>query len=1403
MNATPSTPPSGALTQTLASYLPRYQLRLIAEGLRSGDEPLVENRSGAILLVDVSGFTALTERFAAQGAAGAETLSGILNRYFGRIADLIAASGGDIIAFAGDSAIAMWPGEESELATNVLRATQAALNIQAELDGYEPVPGTPLRQRAGVGCGTLQLMQLGGVSGRWHFVVTGTPITQASVANQQAQPGEVILSSETWDLAKNNLRGDLLPSGLARTTKTTALDLPSVPLAAAPSSDTLESLSPYVPAVVADRLRAGQERWIAEFRTLSMLFLNLAGPETNASISVAPLHQNLRCIQEVLLRFEGTLYQFLMDDKGLTAVCAFGLPPLAHENDPRRALEAGIALQEALACQDVSTSVGIATGPVFCGVYGSANRRQYTTLGNTVNLSARLMQAAENSILCDEATLRAAGSSTLHFEPKGEIKVKGRSALIPVFAPIGQSDAASTGYSIAPSHSHLMVGRDAERAALADALAALDREESRCIVIEGEAGVGKSCLIEQLSQQVDEANRPVRKITCWRAAADSIQQSTPYHVWRAVFREALQLNGVPVADQGNHVLAQLESRPDLLALAPLLNVVIPLGIAENSTTSAMAGEARAENTQHLLIGILQLATARSKTAIILEDAHWFDSSSLRLALLAAQQVSPLLLTISTRPIAEPAPAEFTALVALPSSHHLVLGALESELALLMVCQSLGVSHLPPEVARLIQERAAGHPLFSQQLAYALRDAGLIIIADSRCQIAEAAAGAAFGAALTAMRFPSSVEGVITSRLDRLPTAEQLTVKVASVLGQRFALAALSEIFPVGTARTELSTHLAEMEKLDLIQRSDSPDPAYAFKHAIIQDVAYNCIPFAQRRELHRSAAEWYEMEFCDNLPSQYALLAHHWSRAEVAPKAVYYCSEAGSQALRNHANPEAVRFLSEALRLDESAVDQNEHREISTPQSAARPAEWELQLGKAYVNWSKYVEGRPHLERGLSLQRQKIPSGSVSAAAALFTEIARQCVHRALPNFYLGHRAREREALLKYSSTFADLTEIYFHQNDALRTLHAVFRCLNLAEVAGPSPELGRGYSFVGSLVGFLPLHGAANAYFGRASRVASEIDDPATRVWVTISRTAYYIGVGRWNEAAQLASEAKLISDRMGDHRRSDDLSTIALLVQILQGKFRDSLELANSLYNSAKERLNIRIQSEALYGKGWSLLLLNRLEELKACVDELDSLRSAQLKIGGRHQKQDVYCLYGLLHLATGDFPEAKQAIDRAVQALTRNSFYNDILVHSAISEVYLALWQTARIGEPSLPELDVHQLEDAVRQSHKALRRYCRVFPIGKPLLYLRQGQYEWIKGNRPQAVKLWQQSLKAAIDLRADYYQGLAHLELALHLDSANPACVSHGRQAREILTRLGAARDLSRLPSSPDSELLAG
>ncbi|NIP22443.1 MAG: hypothetical protein GWO38_01175, partial [Phycisphaerae bacterium] len=249
---------------------------------------------------------------------------------------------------------------------------------------------------------------------------------------------------------------------------------------------------------------------------------------------------------------------------------------------------------------------------------------------------------------------------------------------------------------------------------------------------------------------------------------------------------------------------------------------------------------------------------------------------------------------------------------------------------------LGVKSLPPIVSKLIQIKAEGHPFFSEELAYALRDAGMIRLEDGECVLVTEEKD------LALFDFPETIQGVITSRIDRLSPQQTLTLKVASVIGRVFAFKILQDVHPIPDDRSHLMEYLNNLDRLDITPlETPEPDLSYIFKHIITQEVAYNLMSFAQRRQLHQSVAQWYEKSYGknggqlfdikdsrsitlknslnqrDSLAPYYSLLAYHWSKAQDDERAMQYFGRAGEDALRQFANQEAVDFFREALALDQ------------------------------------------------------------------------------------------------------------------------------------------------------------------------------------------------------------------------------------------------------------------------------------------------------------------------------------------------------------------------------------------------------------------------------------------------------------------------------------------------------
>lgn len=938
-----------AFTETLASYVPNLIARRLATNPAPPTTPLSEPFLAAILFADISGFTALTERLAEQGPAGAEVLTRELNTYFGRLIDLITAHGGDVIKFAGDALLAVWPVTiDTDLKALSLATQQTAvcaLAIQTALADYQTADGHKLAVRICIGAGNMSMVHVGGIYGRWEHLIVGSPLSQIGQAGRQTEVGQVVVSPEAWQLIKAHSTGEVLLEGFRRLLTVRAAAPPVTRLAPQLSADMEMGLRAYIPGAILTRLAAGQSGWLAELRRVTILFINL--PDL---IYTTPLEQGqmaMQAMQTALYRYEGSVNKISVDDKGTTLVAALGLPPLAHEDDAARGVQAALAIQTALQEElGWQYAIGITTGRVFCGSVGNTTRREYTMMGDVVNLAARLMQAAGQdsksrpslrnlggAILCDETTYQAA-QGQISFQSLSPIQVKGKSRPISIYHPL---IILSESRIQNPKSKIEMVGRTTERMLLTDQLQKLQRDHSGVVIIEGEAGIGKSRLVADLLERARAMG-----VLSLLGAGDAIEKTTTYHAWQPIFRHIFG----PI-DPTDTTLAQAQLQARLAALdaglveqLPLLDAVLPFDFADNDTTRPWQGKVRAEQTRALLVRILVRTTTETNNhlplLLIMEDAHWLDSASWALLQQVQQELKPLLLIVVTRPILNAlgseanVPAEYRHLQLNSEMQLLKLVALPTADTLSLICQRLGVTTLPPPVANFILEKTEGHPFFSEELAYALRDAELIKIEKGECHLMTDIHD------LRLLNFPDTLQGVITSRIDRLTPSQQLALKVASVIGRIFAFQVLQEVHPIEADKPNLTDYLTTLERLDLTPlEASEPELSYIFKHVITQEVAYNLMAFAQRRQLHQAVAEWYERTYTGELAPFYPILAHHWRKATetqqadraLIAKAIDYLQKAGEQAVYRYATQEAIGFFNQALSLLEILPDTPERKQ--------------------------------------------------------------------------------------------------------------------------------------------------------------------------------------------------------------------------------------------------------------------------------------------------------------------------------------------------------------------------------------------------------------------------------------------------------------------------------------------
>ena len=914
-----------------------------------------------------------------------------------------------------------------------------------------------------------------------------------------------------------------------------------------------------------------------------------------------------------------------------------------------------------------------------------------------------------------------------------------------------------------------MVGREVECAMLSKKMEALLTERaSHTVIIEGDAGIGKTHLLESVRNEAQH-----KSITTITGTGNAIEKSTPYYAWRPVFSSIFKLDSLP--DDRNvrsaHLLSLLDDMlpPAIQQISPLINSVIPLDLPENELTIQMNGQVRADNTQLLLLQILQNLSRRDPVALLLEDAQWFDSASWSLTRLVAAEVSPILIVITSRPPSGPLQAEYHTLRAGTGTTLISLNPMPLEEVHILVAQRLNVQSVPNSIAKFISKKAEGNPFFAEELAYALRESGLIQIKDNQLQLAP-------NLDPNDLTLPESIQDLVTSRIDRLSPSQQLTLKVASVIGRIFVYRILYDSYPINQERITLKTHLESLGRLDLtVLDSIEPEITYAFKHFITQEVSYSLMLFSQRRELHRTVAEWYEKHQANDLSAYYALLAHHWSNAEQPAKAIEYLEKAGVQALRDFANTEAVAFFERALALADLE---------NTQVDSLRRARWELQVGEAYVNISDYINGRRYIESGLAHFGQPLPSKISQQIASVLGQILRQTMHRKMPDRYIGQSPEDKDNLLVLARAYERLSEATYFLGETLVPVYSAFRGLNLAEGAGPSPETARSLAAVGALLGFIPMHGIARGYLDRAQRMVNEFDNLESSEFVSMTSSYYYCGVGEWEKVMEQAGRVLAIADHLGDKRRWQDVTSHITSMHYFQGEFTSSAEQAVELHKTASHRQDSRFMALALQDQAHHALYTGRLEDAAKYLSTIQALIGEGREVSVISLKMELLGMTALVHLRREQYDEALKAVQQSLD-LTVNanpSFYAAITGYTAPAEVYLTLWE----NQPANNEF--------ARQSKLSIRtlgKYARVFPIGQPRLLRYQGWHHWLTGNKKQALTAWENGLRHAEQFGMLYDQGLTHYEIARHLSATHPARSNHLSQAMNTFTRLNAAYDLER------------
>jgi class 3 adenylate cyclase len=1388
----------------LSAYIPIDRRAALASGAALPDRAF-----GCVLFADISGFTPVTAALAqALGPQrGAEELSRHLNEVFDVLTAAVQRYGGSVVSFAGDAMICWFDDAAPGAAAAGLRftATARAATCAYELQrlmgraGALRLPGgasSALGLKVALAAGDCRRFLVGDSAVQRIDLLAGGLLDQMAAAEQQARRGEIVLTAAAAAQLKELIAvAEWRPDGLGgRVAVLAGLAQDSAP-APWPEQPALpaEVARPWLLAPVYERLQRGEGEFLAELRPVVVLFLKFGGIDyDHGERAGAQLDAYVAWAQRQLARYEGNLLQITVGDKGSYFSCTFGAPQ-SHEDDAERAVAVALRLQAPPPELDFvcDIQIGISQGVMRAGAYGGQLRRTYGVLGTEANIAARLMSLARPGQIVASARVAELAGAGYSFVSLGEQRLKGHAEPLPVFALGGKRRGPREDGR--KGHAAAMVGRRAEREAVAGQLAALRGGAGGCLVIEGEAGIGKSRLVRELLAQARGIG-----VEALVGAGLAVESGTPYFAWRPVLQQLFGLDrpADELDAEGRQrwrqlVLGQIEAEhPELLRAAPLLNAALPLDIPENDLTSQLSGHLRADNTDELVAALLAGRVRRGPLALVIEDAHWLDSASWRLIAMVRREVQTLLLVLVSRPRDDSAPIEYGELLAAPATRRLRLQSLPASEIEALVAQRLGVAALPAPLTEFILEKTDGHPFFSEELAYALREAGLIHVREGRCELGVGG--------LQGVDFPDTIQGVIASRIDRLPASEQLTLKVASVIGRLFLFRALHDIHPVPGDRGHLHDYLDTLGRLDITRlEEESPERLYIFKHVITQDVAYNMLLFAQRWQLHRHVAEWYERSYAADLSPYYPFLAHHYFQAAegnqgdpgLTLRAIDYLERAGRQALQSYANREAVRFFRDALALDErmrgAAAARDGDPTASPEQRAAqsRRARWECQLGEAYQNLGHLPESRAHLERALALLGYPMPARRGDWARGLGRQGLRLLGARLRPAAR-PLSAQEQEHNVEVARVFLLLLPLYYVLNDSARILYALLHTEHLAAPAGPSPVLAEIYASMTVAYGMVPVHRLAERYGGLAQETARRLNHMPTIAFVNHRVSIYWSSIGRYELVRQLLGEGMTISAQIGDWTRWRECAYAMRRAMIDKGEFGYCHELAVRLYESAQRSGHFQHQIWGLAQQAASLCYSGDLDGTIAKAEAALSM-IATAQIGDTTPMVFAYSALIQAHLERGDLAAAEQVVQAAERIFPRagrpHSLYGEL--YRAVTDVYLRRWEAAPRSAG---------LQRAVEKLCNRMDQFARIYPVTRSGALLYRGRYAWQRGQRERALRYCEQALVLAERFANLYDRGLIHYELGRHLPHGSPARAEHLGRAEQIFAEIATPHNLARV-----------
>ncbi|HTT89804.1 MAG TPA: adenylate/guanylate cyclase domain-containing protein, partial [Acidimicrobiales bacterium] len=858
---------------------------------------LYKRAAGTLVLVDVSGFTARTERLAAKGRAGTEELNEIVSSTFGELAAIAGRYGADLLKWGGDAALLLFdgPGSASRGARCgwlMARAMRRVGRVNSSIGNIR------LKVSVGVHSGTFDLFLVG--DSHRELVIAGPGATITTEMEATASPDEVVVSAATAALLDAGVLGEARGSGFLLRSEPRAQERPVLSV----RSGRVEDAASLVPLRARHYLMSGDEQ--AEHRPVAIAFVRLSGLDDliqrfGAAAALEAVSPPVRAAQQAAAHYGVSFHGTDIATGGVKILLLGGVPTL-EGNDADRLLRAALEIVASAsvpghhlspgppegrgpAATRLTVRAGVNVGHAFVSSgLRLGRRRVYSVTGDSVNLAARVVEAARpGQVLCTEAA-RAALRSPFVLRELPPFTAKGKSGPVVTYDVHREGTGPSHPGQPAPT----FVGREAElNSLLAAAARVRDDETGHIVALVGPEGIGKSRL---LSEAAERWALPTIRVPC-----DSFSGGRPYRPLQAAARHILGLDDDSAPDDvASALTAVLEERAAaLLPWAPLLADVFGVAVPQTREARELEPRFRQRRLEAAFVELTGMLVT-GPAAFIFEDAHALDQASMSLVLRVAgeAEVAPWLVII-THPQDSPAWDE-------PDGATVVeLGPLDAGSSEHLLSE-LSIERLDAHQRRALLRRAEGNPLFLVELARAANATG------------------------SPESLPDALEPLLAAQVDRLAPADRRALRAAAVLGSRFEKQLLARIVEEEVVIDDfLWARLSDF----LLEEAGG----LTFAHALVRDAAYEGLSFRQRRALHGRAAAAIEDE-AKGTDAAVELLSLHWLAAERWDRAWDSARLAGERAAALYANADAATQFGRAL-------DAASHLREVAPAEVARVSE--------------------------------------------------------------------------------------------------------------------------------------------------------------------------------------------------------------------------------------------------------------------------------------------------------------------------------------------------------------------------------------------------------------------------------------------------------------------------------